>query len=699
MNKTTTYSRSMWGLTEINADVVNTGTLNATTIQAPTFKTNLVQSINSGNDLTLESLGASEVYIRSNGTNIGVFDTSNNLITLNARVTQLRSDNSVTYGPNCCLAPTGTTQLLTAFGFGALQRVTSGNFNTAFGYEALTNLLTGANNVGLGISAGRNITSGNFNMCIGLHSCLNVTTGNDNCCIGNQAGSGYTTGSNNIGIGTRAGNLNTVNGTVNNNVAIGYESGNGLIAGANSNTMIGFRAGNSPFSLGWFNSTCIGAVSQITASNQITLGTPTQFTTTGNMSIGKTSAPTTKLDVEGSADFNGNVTIRNGNNLRIFNNGNTRQTNCYMLNDDLYINNTAVIGTVTVQINSSSIYSVSSSAVNSNVYITVPLEPPLSSNSRVANTEYVDDAVATAITGLPTLSGANAWTGNTNTFNSFLPTSTINPTTSNQFCRKGFCDTTYASLASSNTFTGLTNTFNSSVAFGTQAPTTTFAPTLDSSLANKEYVDKNAIVPPTKLFTLTEDFWTGTGGAPNGGFGVSVFATTGTGSATHAVGTNINHVGVWTLTNNRSVYNTDAVYSGVPKQVIWIVRETTALNTFNWYAGIIESIGVFGNSAFIGHTSGGTTFFASVNNVNLYNFTSVTWAQNKWYEIKIDFNDPDVTFTLTNLTDNITESYTATASSYNFARNNTLAFQHVSVSGTNTAEVDYVSMSYQCNRT
>ena len=111
MNNSTTYSRTMFGLTEINADVVNTGTLTATTIQAPTFKTNLVQSINSGNDLTLESLGASEVYIRSNGTNIASFDTSNNLITLNARVTQLRSDNSVTYGPNCCLAPTHSCKL------------------------------------------------------------------------------------------------------------------------------------------------------------------------------------------------------------------------------------------------------------------------------------------------------------------------------------------------------------------------------------------------------------------------------------------------------------------------------------------------------------------------------------------------------------------------------------------------------------
>lgn len=731
------------GLQLIEADSITTSDLTTNTLTANSFKTNLVQSINPTNSLTLEALTTGQVIIRSNGTNIAVFDTANNLITFNNRVTQLRSDNSVTYGPNCCLAPTGTTQLLTAYGFGALQRVTSGNFNTAFGYEALTNLLTGANNVGLGISAGRNITSGSFNMCIGLHAGLNLTTGNDSVAVGNQAGSGYNTGSNSVSIGTRAGLLNTAHGTINNNIAIGYEAGNGLITGANSNTMIGFRAGNSAFSLGWFNSTCIGAVSQITASNQITLGTPTQFTTTGNMSIGKTSFPTTKLDVEGSADFNGNVTIRNGNNLRIFNNGNTRQTNCYMLNDDLYMNNTSSIGTITFQINTGSICSISSSAINSNVYITIPNEPALSNNNRCANTAYVDNAVATGISGLPTLSGANAWTGNTNTFNSFLPTSTINPVTNNEFCRKGFCDTTYAGLASnnaytgtnvfntsiptistlltpsndqelinkgyaddtysrlasSNTFTGLTNTFNSSVAFGTQAPTCSFAPTLNSSLANKEYVDKNAIVPPTKLFTLTEDFWTGTGGAPNGGFGVSVWATTGTGGASHAVGTNINHIGVWTLTNNRSVYNTDAVYSGVPKQVIWIVRETTALNTFNWYGGIIQSIGVFTNSAFIGHTSGGTTFFASVNNVNLYNFTSVTWAQNKWYEIKIDFNDPDVTFTLTNLTDNVTESFIASASSYDFARNNTLAFQHVSVAGTNTAEVDYVSMSYQCNRT
>lgn len=697
MNNTTTYSRSMFGLTEINADIINTGSLNVlTTIQAPTVKTNLVQSINPTNNLTLEALTTGQVIIRSNGANIAVFDTANNLITFNARVSQTRTDNAVSFGPGACLAPTGTTQQLSAFGAGALQFIQGGNFNSAFGSNALRNVSSGGNNVGFGADAGRNITSGGGNMCIGLQANFNTTSGGDNCSVGTQAGSGYNTGGSNVCIGTRSGVISTsFNGS--NNVSIGFEAGQAS-ATMNGVTSIGRRA-NYANTVSCSNSTAIGVASANTTSNQIQLGFGGQFTSTDNMSIGKTTAPTTKLDVEGSSLFNGSVRVRNGNNLQIFNNGNTQQTNQYMSNNDFYVNNLSSTGTITYQINYVSIFSVASDQMNSNVIITGVTPPVGDDTTKLATTEFI---VTSLINFLNT---PNAWSA-TQSFNVSLPTSTLNPTSNNQFTTKLYVDNKvstslsgYALLASSNTFTGFFNTFNSSVAFGTQAPTCSFAPSLNSSLANKEYVDKSAIVPATKLFTFTEDFFTTTGGAPNGGFGYALWATTGTGSATHAVGTNLNHVGVWTLTNNRSIYNTDVIYSGIPKQVKWIVRETTALNTFNWYAGIIQSIGVWGNSAFIGHTSGGTTFFASVNNVNLYNFTSVTWIQNKWYEITLDFDDPDITFTLTNLTDNITESYVAIATSYNFARDNTLAFQHVSVAGTNTAEVDYVSMTYQCDRT
>lgn len=701
MNSTTTYSRSMFGLTEINADVVNTGTLNATIIQAPTFKTNLVQSINSGNDLTLESLGASEVYIKSNGTNIAVFDRANNLITFNARVSQVRSDNAVSFGPNACLAPTGTTQGLSAFGAGALQRVTGGNFNSAFGNGALNNVLGGSNNVAIGNDSGRNITSGAANMCIGLQALFNSSTASDNIGVGTQSGSGFTTGGANVCIGTRAGIITTTFGGSSNNVSIGTEAGQGLGAfGGNNNTVIGHRANFTANTASFSNSTCIGVNSVITASNQITLGRTSEFVCCpNNLVVGKTTNTTApnKLEVEGQGEINGNLRIRNSNNLQIFNNGNTRQTNCYMFNDDLYINNTSAIGGIAFQINTSSIASISSTAINSNVYITVPNEPALSNNNRCANTAYVDTAITTALTGLPTLSGSNTWTG-TNLFANNIPTisTLLTPTTSQQLINLGFADGRYAQLASSNTFTGLTNTFNSSVAFGTQAPTCSFAPTLNSSLANKEYVDTayQKGQEATSVIYLYDDFLSNNSELPSSISGGWIF--NGTGSATYSFGTVKEHPGMWTLGNNRAIGFLSNIPTYLPNTLEWVARITSASNVFTLYAGIAQGYSNFTNSAFFGHTSGTTTLYASINNVNLYNFTTVTWIQNKWYSYKIIFNDPDVTFTIKNITDNLTETYTATASSYNFATNLFPQYQQI---GTMTSEVDYFALSYQSART
>lgn len=59
------------------------------------------------------------------------------------------------------------------------------------------------------------------------------------------------------------------------------------------------------------------------------------------------------------------------------------------------------------------------------------------------------------------LAGNNSWTGS-NAFNTFLPTSTITPTTSTQLCNKAYVDTKTTStalLSGNNTWTG-TNTFS-----------------------------------------------------------------------------------------------------------------------------------------------------------------------------------------------------------------------------------------------
>lgn len=683
------------GLQLIEADSITTSDLTTNTLTANSFKTNLVQSINATNNLTLEALTTGQVIIKSNGTNIAIFDTANNLITLNARVSQVRSDSATSYGSNCVnnsVPGTGTT----AFGTNALRNVgTTGFFNCAFGESALQNCVDGDNNCAFGLSALFSNVSGSGNMAIGLQALRNATS-NSNCCVGVQSGLFITNGVSNVCIGNATGGASTAQNS-SNNTFIGLQAGYGQVAGSATNTCIGFLAGNATWGGAYSNSSCLGANTVITASNQITLGTPTQFTTTGNMSIGKTTAPTTKFDVEGNSDFNGLISVRNGNNLQIFNNGNTRQTNCYMFNNDLYVNNVAPTGTIAFQINTSSIASIASTAINSNVYITVPNEPALSNNGRCANTAYVDTAITTALTGLPTLSGSNTWTG-TNLFANNIPTisTLLTPTTSQQLINLGFSDGRYAQLASSNTFTGLLNTFNSSVAFGTQAPTCSFAPTLNSSLANKLYVDTayQTGQEATSVIYLYDDFLSNNSDLPSSISGGWIF--NGTGSATWAISSVKEHPGIWTLGNNRAIGFLSNIPTYLPKTIEWIARITSATNVFTLYAGIAQGYSVFTNSAFFGHTSGTTTLYASINNVNLYNFTTVTWLQNKWYSYKITFNNPDVTFTIKNITDNLTETYTATASSFNFATNLFPQYQQI---GTMTSEVDYFAFSYQAART
>jgi len=83
----------------------------------------------------------------------------------------------------------------------------------------------------------------------------------------------------------------------------------------------------------------------------------------------------------------------------------------------------------------------------------------INANNVLCTKEYVDSAVSGG--GTTILGSANAWT-NTNTYNSYFPTSTL-PTstaiTTSSIVNKGMNDTLYAGLGSNNTFTG-TNYFS-----------------------------------------------------------------------------------------------------------------------------------------------------------------------------------------------------------------------------------------------
>lgn len=846
MNNSTTYSRTMFGLTEINADTINTNNLNATVIQAPTFKTNLVQSINSGNDLTLEALGPGEVYIKSNGTNIGVFDTSNNLITLNARVTQVRSDTAVSYGPNACLAPTyvaGTSGLnLTAMGSGALQRNTTGNFNTAYGESALANVTIGSNNVGIGNGAGGLLTTGSGNMCIGLQAGRNITTSNSNCCVGVQAGLSITTGASNVCIGNASGGTNTALNS-SNNTFIGLQAGLGQVAGSTTNTCIGFLAGNTTWAGAYSGSSCLGANTVITASNQITLGTPSQFTTTGNMSIGKTTVPTTKFDVEGNSDFNGLISVRNGNNLQIFNNGNTVQTNEFMLNNDFFINNATASGSIQLRINANTrlnltdtnidlnslaTFNSSTNTITMNRKVYQNLQDTLTSNcsfgnlsgSVLSSTSFGNALFGQNsgqnINGNGTLgagcnnsffgnkSGQNITSGQQNTFlasecgisatnavgNIGIGHQCFTNLSSGQYnvclginsatCLSSGIDNIYLGLfsgpqnnlvsqgayqrnigigreannaingsenitigwRSNYLVSGLLSSFTNSVCIGNNlnntlsnqillgsgsqwlttpkvsvgkltSPAQTVdiqgtldvtgnittptrpAGTNDTTVATTAFVQTavSAVSNPTPYTTkyLFDECVDSTyNQCPYGGFN---YTWNGTGSNGFGYG-DANHPGIYSMAANKGLLS-PTFYHYPLQEITFIARTSNTTNTGDMWCGLAVGYSSYGRSAMIKKTTATNTFTAVTNNVTKGTFSTVTWTSGVWYEFKITFSNPNITYKITNLTSNTSETITDTTAVFDFANTSQLIFQIANGGATNTGDLDFISVSYQ----
>jgi len=111
------------------------------------------------------------------------------------------------------------------------------------GSGALTNAADGS--VLIGASAGSAITSGTGNVAIGYQSLLQHTTGVRNTAIGYQAmvdTGGEPSSTDNVMIGYRAGAGDWGTATSNYNVGIGNYVMDSVLAGANSNTAIGYNA-------------------------------------------------------------------------------------------------------------------------------------------------------------------------------------------------------------------------------------------------------------------------------------------------------------------------------------------------------------------------------------------------------------------------------------------------------------------------
>lgn len=166
-----------------------------------------------------------------------------------------------------------------AFGVGALEDLSSGEYNTALGNLALKSVTTGKNNTSIGYAAGESLTSGTGNTLIGSEAGRDMSlSSNYNTLVGYNAGYSVL-GSGNTAVGFRAlegeasdGNtavgayaLNTATGKY--NTAVGSMA-LGLMESGNYNTAVGsnsclFINDNKKIS----KITCIGANSASTGES------------------------------------------------------------------------------------------------------------------------------------------------------------------------------------------------------------------------------------------------------------------------------------------------------------------------------------------------------------------------------------------------------------------------------------------------
>ena len=170
-------------------------------------------------------------------------------------------------------------------GFGG-STITTGSSNTATGSQALSQNGAGSQNTAIGASALLSNTSGFTNTTVGTGALNLNTTGSNNTASGGLALEANTTGSYNTAHG--------ISSLLNNTT--GY-----------FNTAIGYLAGPDSANPSLNNSTAIGSLATVTASNSMVLGSIAGVNGAGsntNVGIG-TTAPAFSLDVHGTGNFTG----------------------------------------------------------------------------------------------------------------------------------------------------------------------------------------------------------------------------------------------------------------------------------------------------------------------------------------------------------------------------------------------------------
>ena len=159
----------------------------------------------------------------------------------------------------------------TKYGDGALKvnNDTTPGLNSAFGFSTLRNN-TSKWNTAIGGFAG-SLNVGESNTCVGTNALLQNTTGNYNTALGTAAICFNILGNSNTAVGSNA-MANTTNTTGSENTALGSQAG--YTNSGNKNTFLGSQTDADLNT--YTNSTAIGYAAEITASNQIKMGTSSE---------------------------------------------------------------------------------------------------------------------------------------------------------------------------------------------------------------------------------------------------------------------------------------------------------------------------------------------------------------------------------------------------------------------------------------
>ena len=236
-------------------------------------------SIGSGTFTSVTDSGLTAGRVTYSGT-VGLLQDSANM-TFNGTTLTLANDASIsglTVGKGG-----GALAQNNAFGSGALNANTSGNYNTGGGYTALYQNTTGSFSSAVGYGALFANTTGNSNSAFGFQALQANTTGGSNTAVGYQALDSNTTASNNTAVGYQASYSGT---TGYNNTAVGNQSLYSVTTGYN-NTAVGALALNKHTSD--INNTAVGYASMY---NNTTGGSNSSFgssafyaNTTGNYNV------------------------------------------------------------------------------------------------------------------------------------------------------------------------------------------------------------------------------------------------------------------------------------------------------------------------------------------------------------------------------------------------------------------------------